>query len=121
VYKTILQDCFKECSASTAAVSSIRLLVEAALKPERSVTEPSAWMITAPQPPGPGLGLQAPSVYIFSSANDKSVYLAVGWPPGLCQSRIEFNYCSTAAGHSALMRHFRISIIPVSPAYFTRS
>jgi hypothetical protein len=49
--------------ASITAVSSMRLLVVSGSPPNNSFSRPGARSST-PQPPGPGLPLQAPSVYI---------------------------------------------------------
>ena len=52
-------------SAAIAASSSIRLLVVSGSPPDSSLlARPVAAISTAPQPPGPGLPLQAPSVKI---------------------------------------------------------
>jgi FAD/FMN-containing dehydrogenase len=56
-----LQGRFKAIKASITAVNSIRLLVVSSSPPNISRTC-SADRISAPQPPGPGLPLQAPSV-----------------------------------------------------------
>ena len=55
------QGCFSEDSASIGAVSSMRLLVVSASPPNSSLLCPPE-LRNAPQPPGPGLPLQAPSV-----------------------------------------------------------
>ena len=55
----------KASSARIAAVSSMRLLVVAASPPESSL-RCSPKVMTAPQPPGPGLPEQAPSVQIVT-------------------------------------------------------
>src|SRR4051795_7507635 len=49
--------------APIAAISSMRLLVVSGSPPDSSFSRAPA-RITAPQPPGPGLPLQAPSVKI---------------------------------------------------------
>jgi hypothetical protein len=54
-------------SASIAAISSMRLLVVRASPPDSSRSLPPERRI-APQPPGPGLPLHAPSVKISTSA-----------------------------------------------------
>src|SRR3546814_10655027 len=57
--------CLSSVRASIAAFSSIRLLV-VANSPPLSVRRVSPYCSTAPQPPGPGLPLQAPSVWIVT-------------------------------------------------------
>ena len=52
---------FRAASASITAVSSMRLLVVASSPPKSSRSLPSQ-VRSAPQPPGPGLPLHAPSV-----------------------------------------------------------
>ena len=49
-------------SAWMAAISSIRLLVVPALSPPQISLVREPYLSSAPQPPGPGLPLQAPSV-----------------------------------------------------------
>src|SRR4051794_41890801 len=63
----ISQGRFSACSARIAASSSIRLLVVSGSPPDISFSRAPERMI-APQPPGPGLPLQAPSVKISTSA-----------------------------------------------------
>ena len=55
------QGCFNDDRASIAAVSSMRLLVVRRSPPNSSLVCPPE-LRNAPQPPGPGLPLQAPSV-----------------------------------------------------------
>src|SRR5882724_12143808 len=62
---------------SSGAVSSMRWLVVGFSPPESSFSRPSS-MRTAPQPPGPGLPEQAPSVYM--TIGDRSA-ISVGPPP----------------------------------------
>src|SRR4051812_12903942 len=61
-------------SALIGAVSSIRLLVVSPASPPHSSSSRSPYRSSAPHPPGPGLGMQAPSVWIVtisgSSLND---------------------------------------------------
>ncbi len=49
-------------SARIAAISSIRLFVVPALSPPQISLVCEPYLSTAPQPPGPGLPLHAPSV-----------------------------------------------------------
>ena len=63
VWRSTSLDCFSASSAMMAAVSSIRLLVVAAAPPDSSFSWPRPRRM-APQPPGPGLPEQAPSVQI---------------------------------------------------------
>jgi hypothetical protein len=63
VCNTTLRRPFKAFRASIAAVSSIRLLVVSGSPPCR-VLRLSPDISNTPQPPAPGLPLQAPSVYI---------------------------------------------------------
>src|SRR6185437_12899332 len=55
-------------SAAAAAVSSMRLLVVTGSAPDSSRSWPRK-RSTAPQPPGPGLGLQPPSVQISTGGS----------------------------------------------------
>jgi hypothetical protein len=54
-------------NAAIAAINSMRLLVVAGSVPDNSFSAPPALRKIAPQPPGPGLPLQAPSVQISTS------------------------------------------------------
>ena len=60
-YSSTTQGSFRISSASMTAVSSMRLLVVSAAPPDSSFSV-SLYRRMAPQPPGPGLPLQAPSV-----------------------------------------------------------
>src|SRR5690348_1605871 len=60
---------FSASSAAIAAISSMRLLVVAGSPPDNSFST-APWRSTAPQPPGPGLPLHAPSVKISTSGID---------------------------------------------------
>src|SRR6204780_720987 len=66
-------------SAAIAAVISMRLLVVSFSKPDNSFSWPSQ-RSTAPQPPGPGLPLQAPSVKISTVAllSSEAIGLRIG-------------------------------------------
>jgi hypothetical protein len=59
---------FSAFSASIAAISSMRLLVVSASPPDSSLRVPLKRRI-APQPPGPGLPEQAPSVKILDASS----------------------------------------------------
>src|SRR3984957_20855991 len=58
---------FRAVSPMMAAISSMRLLVVAGSDPDSSLREPFQ-LSSTPQPPGPGLPRQAPSVWMMSSA-----------------------------------------------------
>ena len=60
-YSSTTHGSFKSASARSTAVISMRLFVVLASPPEISFSTPFHSRI-APQPPGPGLPLQAPSV-----------------------------------------------------------
>src|SRR3954453_15395501 len=65
--------CTTECrlrapSALIGAVSSIRLLVVSPASPPHSSSSRSPYRSSAPHPPGPGLGMQAPSVWMVTTA-----------------------------------------------------
>ena len=60
-YSSTMQGSFRACSPRITAVSSIRLLVVLASPPDISFSWPM-YSRMAPQPPGPGLPEQAPSV-----------------------------------------------------------
>src|SRR3954447_26604296 len=60
-------------SALIGAVSSIRLLVVSSASPPHSSSSRSPYRRSAPQPPGPGFGMQAPSVWIVTTAPAGSV------------------------------------------------
>ena len=60
-YSSTTQGSFNRFSDSITAVSSIRLLVVSGAPPERVHSWP-LYSKMAPQPPGPGLPEQAPSV-----------------------------------------------------------
>ena len=60
-YSSTSHGSFKRRRASMTAVSSMRLLVVCASPPESS-RSCAPYLSTAPQPPGPGLPLHAPSV-----------------------------------------------------------
>src|SRR5215217_3192326 len=66
VCNTTVQGRFSASSALIAAVSSIRLLVVAGSPPESSRSTSPYFRIAA-QPPGPGFGLQPPSVQISTA------------------------------------------------------
>src|SRR5579883_2360501 len=66
VWRITRQGRFSASRALVAAVSSIRLLVVAGSPPESSRSTPRKRRIAA-QPPGPGLGLQPPSVQISTT------------------------------------------------------
>src|SRR5579863_8991278 len=68
VCRTTLHGRFSASSAMVAAVSSIRLFVVAGSAPDSSRSTP--WnRITAAHPPGPGFGLQPPSVQISTTSD----------------------------------------------------
>src|SRR3954468_19437159 len=68
VWRTTSQGRFSASRARIAASSSIRLLVVSGSPPDSSLSL-APERITAPQPPGPGLPLQAPSVKISTVGN----------------------------------------------------
>ena len=73
VTTTTFEPSGSERRPSSAAVSSIRLLVVSFSPPESSIgSAPSAGMTIAAQPPGPGLPLQAPSVQMTASPGSTS-------------------------------------------------
>src|SRR5699024_8097468 len=61
------------------AVSSIRLLVVFSSPPNSSFSWPPA-RIHTPQPPGPGLPLQAPSDHIWTTGIESAVGMSRSWP-----------------------------------------
>src|SRR5215218_11361811 len=61
-----MQGRFSASNPAAAAVSSIRLLVVSGSNPDSSFSTPRNTRIAA-QPPGPGLGLQPPSVQISTT------------------------------------------------------
>ena len=64
-YSSTTQGSFSADSAAMTPVSSMRLLVVWASPPESSFLNFPYWRM-APQPPGPGLPEQAPSVYMVT-------------------------------------------------------
>jgi hypothetical protein len=66
VNNVTVQGRFSACRARIAAIISMRLLVVSGSPPENSFSCGPERTI-APQPPGPGLPLQAPSVKIWTS------------------------------------------------------
>ncbi|MNY44320.1 hypothetical protein D3C86_1793370 [compost metagenome] len=62
VCRSTRQGRFRASSAAMAAISSMRLLVVLGSPPHNSFSWPAPVCKMAPQPPGPGLPLQAPSV-----------------------------------------------------------
>src|SRR6478609_3132205 len=59
-------------SALIGAVSSIRLLVVSPASPPQSSSSRSPYRSSAPHPPGPGLGMQAPSVWIVTTRSSST-------------------------------------------------
>ena len=72
------QGCFRALKPSMAASSSMRLLVVIGSPPESSFSIP-LYRKTAPQPPGPGLPEQAPSVNSCTSFFSVMVYSPFLW------------------------------------------
>src|SRR6185437_5584904 len=66
VCRTTSQGRLSDSSAAAAAVSSIRLLVVLGSAPDSSLMT-SRYLRMAAHPPGPGLGLQPPSVQISTT------------------------------------------------------
>src|SRR3954453_23095142 len=89
VCKTTRQGCFSASSAAAAAVSSMRLLVVAGSAPESSRSCAPKRRIAA-QPPGPGLGLQPPSVQISTRPGSDAVGMLVAGSEMEAQALVVF-------------------------------
>src|SRR3954447_12595376 len=77
VWSTTSHGRFSASRARIAASSSIRLLVVKDSPPDNSFSR-TPERITAPQPPGPGLPLQAPSVKISTCKGSGGGFEAAG-------------------------------------------
>ena len=81
-----------------AAISSMRLFVVIFSPPEISFLN-CPYMRTAPQPPGPGLPLHAPSVYITTFFNVSSLKIKLTLSPYRCYNHQGF----TPKGHGVMV------------------
>lgn len=80
-----------------AAISSMRLFV--VIFPARNLLLNCPYMRTAPQPPGPGLPLHAPSVYITTFFNVSSLKIKLTLSPYRCYNHQGF----TPKGHGVMV------------------
>ena len=96
--KSTSQGSFKAFRADMAAISSMRLFVVIFSPPEISFLN-CPYMRTAPQPPGPGLPLHAPSVYITTFFNASSLKIKLTLSPYRCYNHQGF----TPKGHGVMV------------------